>query len=74
MKTNRELPDGERRVDNYSEYIFELRTEQNRSFICDLGSVGCDGEANRIKAPGYRHVGPQGQASVPDEAEGVSFP
>ena len=56
MKTNRELPDGERRVDNYSEYIFELRTEQNRLFICDLTSVGCDGEANRIKVPGYRHV------------------
>lgn len=69
MKTNRELPVGERRMDNHCEYILELRTEQGLSHLL----VGCDGEANRRKVPGYRHVGHKGCCAVPDEAESVSF-
>ena len=54
-KAYRELPVGERRMDNCCEYILELRTE--RSLNQDF-QVGCDGEARRRKVQGYRAAAP----------------
>lgn len=54
-KAYRELPVGERRMDNHCEYILELRTE--RSLNQDF-QVGCDGEAHRRKVQGYRVLAP----------------
>lgn len=55
VKAYRELPVGERRMDNHCEYILELRTE--RSLNQDF-QVGCDGEAHRRKVQGYRAAAP----------------
>lgn len=56
VKAYRELPVGERRMDNRCEYILELRTE--RDFIRKDFQVGCDGEAHRRKVQGYRVAAP----------------
>ncbi len=55
-KAYRELPVGERRMDNRCEYILELRTE--RILLRNDFRVGCDGEAHRRKVQGYRVLTP----------------
>lgn len=77
MKTNREQPVGERRMDSDCEYLLELRTERRepgeRAMSRANLSVGCDGEAHRRKCKGIAILGRKAVCAVPDEAGSVSF-